>query len=196
MKHKKIQAKKEEIRSKLLLWRRSLSLREVEEKSASIERQLFSLSEWKQSKTVMFYLSFDSEVQTDNMIKEGLKEKKAVVVPLCEPHHHQIIPSRLYDFDRELSVGYCGIREPRREFVRPLAPGELDLVFVPGVSFDREGNRLGFGAGFYDRFLIKLPEHAFSVALAYEEQLVTHLPHGENDIKVNIIVTENKIYYC
>ena len=83
--------------------------------------------------------------------------------------------------------------EPKKKFFRPVSPEDIDLVIVPGIAFDRSGERIGYGMGFYDRFLKKIRKDTSSIGLAYEFQIVDDIPSEETDVKVNKIITEKRV---
>ena len=147
---------KEELREKMLTKRANLTSIEREEKSRVIKEKLFNQSEFKRAKTIMFYVAFRKEVETEQMIKESLAAKKEVVVPITDQEKKQLYLSQLKDYDRELESGTYGIKEPAADYYRPIKRNKLDLVVVPGVAFDTQGNRLGYGGGYYDRLLAGL----------------------------------------
>lgn len=183
---------KSSIRIKILALRNPLSIEEIKEKSASIKEKLFSMEVFRNSKVVFFYVSVGSEVQTHDMIKEIL-DKKKVAVPMPEKANKTLSASELLNFN-ELEPGSFSILEPKKEFVRIVNPKDLDLVVVPGIAFDKKGNRIGHGRGYFDRFLenISVPK----IALAYEMQIVDNIPADKNDVGVDFIVTEKRIIRC
>ena len=170
--------------------RNSLSKEEILEKSEQIKYNLFNLEQYKKSKTVMFFVSFNSEVHTHEMIKEALKNK-TVVIPKVE--QHEIEPSIILDFDNLVPSSKLGILEPIEAM--KIAYKNIDLVLVPGIVFDKHGHRIGFGLGFYDRFLQKVSK-SIKVGLAFDFQVVDRIPHEEHDVPVNFIVTEKMVVEC
>jgi 5-formyltetrahydrofolate cyclo-ligase len=195
-----MEEKKRKLRQEFLNKRNSLSRDEIDSKSEKIERGLFSLPEFVQAKIVMFYVSFRSEVETEKMITDALKLKKRVVVPVVEGE--KIVASEIKNFRKELARGSFGIREPKKEFIRRVEQKEIDLVVVPGVAFDKMGGRLGYGRGYYDRFLrtVSLRKghlHQCSlVGLAFDLQIAGKIPLLKKDIRVDKIVTESGIINC
>jgi len=187
---------KELLRKRILSLRRSLSYEEIQKKSEKIKQRLFSLPAFDKARALLFYLSLKDEVQTRDMIKEALKLNKIVAVPLIKLKERNILPARLYRFDEDLTIGPLGIPQPKGNLERLLPLNEIELVIVPGVAFDEKGNRIGFGMGFYDRFLKKLPARVEVVALAFELQLVQRIPSQPHDISVDCIVTERRIIHC
>ncbi|MCD5402084.1 5-formyltetrahydrofolate cyclo-ligase [candidate division NPL-UPA2 bacterium] len=184
---------KKSIRKEILVKRNGLSEEAVREKSQRIKKKLFELLEFKKAKTVMFYVAKDKEARTEEIIRESLKMGKRVAVPISKVKERDLIPSLLTAYG-ELVPGAYGILEPGEECRQPVPLESLELIIVPGVAFDRQGNRLGFGGGFYDNFLGKVPANIPRLGLAFELQLVEELPGGENDIPVDGIVTEERIY--
>ncbi len=180
----------------MLQKRRSQSSEEIERKSALFQNRLLTFSLFLEGRGVLFYLAMEDEVQTRPIIERALAMGKTISVPLIEKGEKEIIPSILKDPDKELTPGPWGILEPNRKSYRPCPLEEIDVVVVPGVAFDEAGNRLGFGRGFYDKFLRKLPGRVNFVALAFELQVVGSLPFRSHDVAVNYIITEKRIIQC
>ena len=177
----------------MLAKRKGLSEEAVREKSRKIKKKLFELPEFKKAGTIMFYAAKGKEVRTEEMIKESLKMGKRVAVPIGKVRERDLIPSFLTDYG-ELAPGAYGILEPREEHRRLVPLKKLELIIVPGVAFDRQGNRLGWGGGFYDNFLGRIPSGVPRLGLAFELQIVESLPIGEEDIPMDGIITEEIIY--
>ncbi len=186
---------KEELREKMLTKRANLTPIEREEKSRVIKEKLFNQSEFKRAKTIMFYVAFRKEVETEQMIKESLAAKKEVVVPITDQEKKQLYLSQLKDYDRELESGTYGIKEPAADYYRPIKRNKLDLVVVPGVAFDTQGNRLGYGGGYYDRLLAGLTSVS-RVGVSFEQQVAANIAAAEHDQPVNKIITEERIINC
>ncbi len=194
-----IRIKKEEIRKMALQRRNEEPLSEREKKSQKIKERLFSLLEFQKAETILFYLNKEEEVKTMEAIREARKMGKRVAVPFL--NKREIIPSILED-EKKLVKGKFGILEPSNVILRhdrgiclPLIKVEdIDMVIVPGAAFDREGNRIGFGAGYYDRFLRRLSSEVPKIGLAFSFQILNdELPHTENDISVDKVITEEEI---
>ena len=184
---------KGEIRKRILQARRALAPEEAAEKSARIVAQLLELPEYRVARTVMAYLDFRGEVQTGPFVRVALAQGKRVAVPVTEVASRRLVPSLLVRYPEEVAPGTWGIPEPLPEYVRPVPVEEIDLVVVPGVAFDPAGNRLGYGGGFYDRFLPLTRDDCFWVAPAFELQLVDRIEAGPCDCPVHCIVTEERI---
>ncbi|TDA66950.1 MAG: 5-formyltetrahydrofolate cyclo-ligase [Clostridia bacterium] len=183
-------------RETIITRRLAMSADEVATLSALVAARLWSLPEYQKAELIMSYVAFRHEVETRDIILRSLAMGKKVAVPLTVSREKRLIPSQVYDFPGDLAPGCWGILEPKTEALRPVDPSEIDLVLVPGVAFDRHGNRLGYGGGFYDRFLAQLPAHSASIALAYDFQVLPEVEHGQQDWPVNIIITEAEVIHC
>lgn len=175
------------LRNQVLDSRSALSSEERKGKSREIERRLFSLPEFQESRTILFFASFRSEVETGDMIRRALAGGKRIVLP--KVNGKELLLFRITDFDNDLAAGAWGIPEPVKG--TPADLQEIDLIIVPGAAFDEQGNRIGYGAGFYDKLL-----HGFNkpmVALAFELQIVPSVPADQHDVPVRKIVTEKRI---
>ncbi|MBI3609109.1 MAG: 5-formyltetrahydrofolate cyclo-ligase [Nitrospirae bacterium] len=187
---------KQRLRKEVLVRRNAVStvLRVI--RSADILQRFFELEVMRSASWVHFYVSCGSEVETTGMIAHALARGKRVSVPKMESTSRRLILSELKDPARELSPGPIGIPEPKSEAFRPVELDRMDLFVVPGVAFDQHGNRLGQGAGYYDRLLSSIAGKIPIIGLAFELQLVDRIPTGDHDIKVNGIVTEKRVIEC
>lgn len=186
---------KDIIRKKVLEVRNKLADEEVTRLSESILLNLRKNSFFNDSAHIMVYLDFKHEVRTDSIINYCLEHNKNVYIPICIPETYELCISRITDM-KELKSGHFGIREPMTEYIRLADSRLIDLVLVPGVAFDSSGNRIGFGAGYYDRFMKRLKPGAVKAALAYSFQVVDMVPSDEYDIPADYIVTERGTISC
>ena len=162
---------KQTLKSEIIGKRKTLSKEEVKEKNARVKENLFSMSEFKKAKNILFYVSFNSEVNTHEMIKELLDNgDKTVVVPYVLKNYPILQLSELKNFDN-IEPKTVGILEPKKQYIREFNHEKLDLVIIPGVVFDENGHRVGYGYGYYDRFLKKVKK-VKKVGLAFELQLI------------------------
>lgn len=179
---------------KVILARKDLLTKEEQaKKSEAIHRRLLSLPAWKEATFVMIYVSFGSEVTTEYLIKKALAQGKEVAVPYCYREERKLIASKIYEYPGDLIPRTWGILEPRPESLRPIDPRHIDLCLVPGVAFDISGNRLGYGAGYYDGFLPCLRAGTPKIALAFEIQIVDTVFATPRDVPVDLIITEARI---
>ena len=185
--------KKNEIRKKLLNQRRRLS----PSKKKKHEIQMLSfLQTWDifmEASIFHIFLSISDEPETTQIIKFGWETGKKIGVPCVQPDTFELFHSQLNSFE-DLRLGELGVLEPSPEQRIKLDPENFDLVIVPGIAFDHFGGRLGYGKGYYDRFLKKT--HAFRLALAFDFQLLQTVPTETHDIPMDGVLTENGIYFC
>lgn len=178
---------KNELRKQVLAARDGLMPEERKKKSRDIETRFFALHEYRIASSVLFYASFRSEVETHAMIRRALAEGKRTMLPKVAGK--QLALFEIRSFDADLSPGAWGIPEPRE--TAPVDLRDIDLIVVPGAVFDEQGNRLGYGAGFYDKLVAGCTGP--TVALAFELQVVPHVPAETHDVPVKKIVTEKRI---
>ena len=176
---------KGQIRSKILSKLKTQKEEGRSRKSKLIKDKLFRSQVFKKAKRIMFYISFGGEVDTTDMIKEAQNLGKIISVPVCKKNRG-IKPCRLSE-TTELENGLYGICEPVLK--RFVSLGNLDLVVVPGVAFDKKGNRLGHGKGYYDSFLRKLSDRTTSVGLAFNFQILPSIPTTKRDVKVHRVIS-------
>lgn len=184
---------KKQLRKNILQERNLLDEVQLKEKSNEIMRQILSLPTFLTSSTIMIYFDFKAEVETGGLAHEILKAGKRLVAPLCIGQ--DIVAYEVLDISEDVSPGMFGIREPRPDKCRLISPAEIDLVLVPGVAFDNKGNRIGYGRGYYDRFLPQLKKNCFVIGLAFSCQLVEKIEVEAHDIKMSLLVTENGVIY-
>lgn len=189
-----ISLRKKELRSEILAERGKLTKNQHEKYSENIIDKILNSDFYKNAKTIMCFISFGDEVDTHNFIKKSIQDGKRILVPITisEPRHLKV--SLLESFE-ELEPGFYNILTPKEEFLRFKDPQEIDLVITPGVAFDRDGYRVGYGGGYYDRFLSNIP-HVPAIAIAFDLQLIDQVPKEHFDIPVDYIFTEKEIIKC
>ena len=146
------------------------------------------------ARAVMVYIPFRGEVPTERIIAACLSQGKTVTAPVTLRTERRLLPLRLSGKPGELRPGEYGISEPDPDRCEPFPPELLDLVVIPGVAFDERGGRLGYGGGYYDRFLEAEAPEALRAALAFETQLSpVRLPLGDHDTLMDLIFTEARV---
>ena len=178
---------KRDIRLEVLEKRARMSPEERASKSRAIGDRLMKTGLWADAKTVFLYMSLPGEVETDRLIAEAWSQGKQVAVPKVT--EEGLVFSKLDSFE-ELSEGSFHVREPRE--IREISDGRA-LVIMPGVAFDIKCNRIGYGKGFYDRYLFEHREHP-AVALSFDFAVYSKIPSGPHDIKPGLIITESDSY--
>lgn len=158
-----------------------------------ITSTLIETDAFKTASTIMCYISFGTEVDTKPIINQCLKEGKTVLVPIIiknEDETSYMEASQLMDPESDLAPGTMGIMEPKASKIRIRDPKTIDLVIIPGMAFDRKGNRLGYGAGYYDYYLEKLRDDCNQIGLTFSFQLIDHIPTQKHDKQIKNIITE------
>ncbi len=174
---------KKEIREKLLDMRRSLTSKYIEEASEQIFSRLCAMEEVKNAQNIMVYSNFENEVKTAKLTGWLLFQGKNVFLPTVEKKEMFAVNIK----NAALELSGFGIAQPRLSGENVMEPEKLDVIIVPGIAFDREKNRLGFGGGYYDRFLPQ--SKACRIALAYDFQITKAIPREEHDQRMDYIVT-------
>jgi len=182
---------KNSLMEQFLKKRKELTKSKLITNSRQIKQLLFSTTWYRSASKILFYVSFNNEVSTHEMIKDALLNGKTVLVPKCDTEKNTLCISHLIHW-ADLEKGAYSILEPRQDCLRPVPVSSVDLIIVPGVVFDTKGNRIGYGKGFYDR-LLQEAKNAYSIGLAFESQIIESIPSEEHDEKVDIIITEDRI---
>ena len=192
---------KKKLREKHLKRRDSIPPEQKALQETSIEKRLFELDNFKKANSILMYVSFRSEVNTRKFLDDIHKMGKRLILPLVDARHKVL---KLYEVkdNSELAPGYMGIPEPDVRENRRVTIKDIDLVVIPGTGFDIQGNRLGYGGGYYDRLLsyeskqLAEVEHIPTVALAFEEQIGEEIPAEPHDIQVDMIITDKRLIRC
>ena len=177
---------KQKIRSKILLKLKKQKEEDRSKKSCLIKEKLLKDPVFKKAKRVMFYIAFKGEVETREMIASAKRLGKIIAVPVCIKNRTSLRPA-LLDSCAHLKKGPYGVSEPVAS--RYLALKDLDLVVTPGLAFDKKGNRLGRGKGYYDRFLSKIPKDTPSIGLAFRFQILPAVPITPHDVSVTKVLS-------
>jgi 5-formyltetrahydrofolate cyclo-ligase len=183
---------KHDIRQRLRRKRDGIAQEAKVRMDARICEALCALPEFVSAHTILSYASFRSEVDTFGIMQKAQEMDKRIVVPRVFAAEHVLMLYEIMSAD-ELEPGYRGIKEPPEKKERELQLRDIHLVLIPGIAFDPAGNRLGYGGGYYDILLAGKPKGMPVVALAYEEQVVASLPLEPHDVRVDIVVTPERI---
>jgi len=186
---------KESLRRKFLQQRSSLSREDWENLSQKILNRFFELELWEKVKLLTCYVSFNNEVNTLPILREAIKQNKQVAVPRVNANKDGLSFYEIKDIERDLELGSFKILEPIPERTKQISPEIPELHIVPGIVFDKKGFRIGYGRGYYDKFLNTISQEAIKVALAFDFQVIDKIPVGVNDIPIDLIITDKKIIY-
>lgn len=170
-------------------FRSKLTAEEKLSMDLSIYNKLIKASNYEKAKVIFIYVSYKNEVETHKIIKHALENGKKVCVPKIVSLKEGMEAVEIENLS-ELKVNKYGILEPEFNLEKIMAPDCIDLMIVPGVAFDRNGGRVGYGGGFYDRFINRLHKKVYKLALAYNFQIYDKVPMEENDMYIDDLISE------
>jgi len=173
---------KKALRAQIRVKKRAMTPEEIEEKSAKLVELFLASDAYKNAKAVFGYLPYNQEVRTTAAMEQILKDGKYLALPKIYGDRMDFIV--VTDLS-QVAKGYCGIPEPVHD--GPIANAQDALVLMPGMAFDKEGHRMGYGGGFYDKFLEREPNHP-TLALCYDFQMLEHLDTEAHDIPVDCVL--------
>lgn len=173
---------KQELRRSIRQRKRAMTEEEIVLKSSLLAEKFLASPAYQSAKTIYGYLPYNQEVRTVPMLEQALRDGKRVAVPKCYGDEMKFI--FLEDLSR-VEKGYAGIPEPILD--EPVADDTTALVLMPGLAFDPQGHRIGYGGGFYDKFLSREPNHP-TLALCYDFQMLPSLETQEHDIPVDYVI--------
>lgn len=173
---------KQELRQAIRARKRAMTEEDILRRSEILAEKFARSNAYQAAKTIYGYLPYNQEVRTVPMLRRALEEGKRVAVPKVYGDDMKFI---YLDDLSQVAKGYAGIPEPVAD--GPVAQDETALVLMPGLAFDRAGRRIGYGGGFYDKFLAREPHHP-TVALCYDFQVMDRLETEEFDIPVDLVI--------
>lgn len=162
-------------------------------KSMAIVKRLLAIPLAVKAHTVFTYVNFRSEVETLPLIKSWLSVGKRVCVPLTIPEESRLEAYQLTDPDHDLHPGYCQIPEPDSSRLPLVEPATIEVIVLPGSVFDVSGGRLGYGGGYYDRFISQQAPNAMRIGLAFEQQIIERLPLLPHDQRLHALISEDRL---
>jgi len=185
------------LRKEILTKRKNIDIVEKEKMDRKICDKFYESKYYRDAKNIFIYISYDSEINTKEIINKALIDNKKIYVPRTEFKTRLMDAVEIISLDNLIESEY-GILEPSIEEPH-IEPNELDLIVVPGVAFDRNGGRIGYGAGFYDRYFKKINKDNIKkiqkIALAYDFQILENIPMNEHDVPVSYIITEKEFIH-
>ena len=173
---------KKELRAQIRQQKRAMTEEQIVSKSEALGRLFLASDAYKNARTIYGYLPYNQEVRTTAMLRQALADGKRVAVPKCYGDEMRFI---YLDDLSKVEKGYCNIPEPIED--GPIADDPTALVLMPGLAFDPQGHRMGYGGGFYDKFLAAEPDHP-TLALCYDFQMLEHLETEAHDIPVDFVI--------
>lgn len=183
-----------DLRKKILALRDGISSDELAQKSKVISEKILAFKEIEMARNVFIYVNFRSEVITLSLINELMDRDKVISVPKTYVNENRMEAIHIDNVKEDLVPGYCDILEPRPDILQSniTEAQNIDVIILPGSVFDERGGRMGYGGGYYDRFVEKIP-FAIRIGLAFEEQLVAEAPLQPHDELLDYIVTEKRV---
>lgn len=192
-----LKLEKQRIRKSVLAARGQLADEARAACDAAITARLLQLPEYRQASMVLGYMNFGSEYASDFWARRVLADGKQLVLPKVNRHSNMLDLYRIDDLEIQLGTGLWGIREPVVERCKRLNDiNEVEFALLPGVAFSRDGARLGYGGGYYDKLLAQMTHRPTLVCAAFGLQIVAQIPQEETDIKTAWIVTEAETIDC
>jgi 5-formyltetrahydrofolate cyclo-ligase len=182
-----------ELRKEMSARRNGIPAPERREKSRRIAAHVLESPFFAVSKTIFLYMHIGTEVETGELAAAILSAGRILCVPWRR--REEMSACRIYSLARDLSLSAQGILEPEPTRRQPVPPSELDMVLAPGLAFDRTGWRLGYGGGYYDRFLPLCRPEVLVCGLAFSCQILPHIVFDSHDRKMSCLVSEEGIYY-
>lgn len=191
------QAMKQSLRQSIIAARQKLAAAEREAFSRSISVRISALKPCQSASTVLGYMSFGAEFDTTAWVQQVLLDGKQLLLPRVNRDSKELDLYQVTDLQHDLAPGAWDIPEPLPERCRKVdSLNEIDFILLPGVAFARDGSRLGYGGGFYDKLLARMPHQPVLVAAAFGMQLVPQIPQEATDRKVEWLVTEQETIHC
>ena len=197
-----IQVMKQAIRQRIIADREQLTAAERAFMSHAISERIANLNAYRTANTVLAYMSFGAEFCTEEWVQQAFRDDKCVLLPKVNRATNELDIYRVSNLQHDLAPGMWNIREPLVErCTKIIALNEVDLILLPGIAFGRDGARLGYGGGFYDKLLARIKDadqgcRPALVAGAFAIQLVEGLPQEATDHKVEWVVTESETIRC
>ncbi|MBQ7986559.1 MAG: 5-formyltetrahydrofolate cyclo-ligase [Clostridia bacterium] len=179
---------KNKIREEMKQKRRNMMPEEVFEKSQMAQKIFLESEQYKNAKAIMLYLPLGNEVDTKAIINNAFSLEKKVLVPVTDSKTFEITAFKITE-GMEFEKGTFSVKEPKERISFELS--KIDVVLVPGIAFDRDGGRIGFGKGCYDKFLKGIK--AVKIGFCYDFQLVDSIETDENDVSMDYVITEKEI---
>lgn len=191
------QIRKLALRQSIIAAREKMPSLERARASQAITHTLCGLASYRKARAVLAYLNFGAELEAELFVQQALIDGKQVYLPKVNRATKQLDVYRISDLRHDVAPGTWEIREPIAERCGLLADlGEIDFTLLPGVAFSRDGSRLGYGGGFYDKLLPSMPHRPVRVAGAFSMQVVDKLPLEPFDQKIDWLVTEHEVIAC
>lgn len=183
---------KSTLRSEMRASRLNLTEEEFIEKSKAIANVIMELPQYKEAERIMVYLPLEGEVNIKHLFGPAWEAGKELYVPVCEGQEPGVMQAALYKKKSITTITKQKVMEP--VFARYIDPEDLDLLLIPGLAFDKQGHRLGYGGGYYDRFFHRLNKKAVKIGITFDLQVFDEIPYETHDQFLDGLITESGFY--
>ncbi len=187
--------KKAALRKLMREKRQKMTEEDQQIESVMLDRKISRLADLQERRSLMATYPVRGEAHALGFLKQWLFDNRKLIFPVIKSDTVELLPYQIRTFEM-LIPGYRGIYEPDPKLATPVLPSEIEVILVPGLAFDFDGNRLGMGGGYFDRFLTKVSPNALLIGICWDWQLVSSLPTTGHDRPIDIIVTPNSAYDC
>ena len=190
-----IKEKKQELREQMASLLDGIAKETLEEKNRVVVDKLYDFANFLEAKIVLLFLSKNQEVESNLIIERALELNKIVVLPLIGKDRPKVTLYKIDTLEKDIVQDAEGCFTPNIDRCKKVPIDCIDIAIVPGLAFDEKGGRIGYGDGYYDHLIPRLPITTRKVAVALEEQLVPLIPMESHDKFVDIIITDNRVIY-
>lgn len=190
-----IKDRKNEIRKEMIAKIDEMPEAERLKSLKKVEDRLFAFANFIEANIALLFTNRSVEIETRKIIQRSIIANKIIALPTFDSENREMIPMKIDNIKSDLIVGAHGRLEPDATKCKRVPIDCIDIAIVPGLAFDEKGGRIGTGDGYYDRLIPKLPITTRKVALAYESQIIQHIPMESHDKYVDIIITDARIIY-
>lgn len=186
---------KKELRKEYKMLRNQMDLTNVEKKSKLIVEKVIDSDFFVKAKNIMVYVPYKNEVDIRKVFEIAWERRKQILVPKTDSLTKKMEPYVIKSWD-ELIIGNYNIYEPNNNKKKPFLIDKIDVILVPGIIFARDGYRIGYGGGYYDRFFERFKDLPLIVGIAYDFQILDFLPNDNYDYPVSEIITDEQVIFC
>lgn len=182
---------KKQLRKEIICLRDALSVAERNDKAEIIIKKLLATELYQKANHIMLFAAFGSELNLLPLLETIIKEGKHAYLPVVDKKTNRILPIEVHNLE-DLKPGCYGIPEPSLDSYQETTPDLLDLIITPAVAFDIDKYRIGYGAGYYDRFFVSLKKDMLKIGVGFDEQLISEVPREPHDIQLDYVLTDKR----
>ena len=183
---------KKQLRKEIICLRDALSAAERDAKAEIIIKKLLATELYQNANYIMLFAAFGSELNLLPLVETIIKTGKHAYLPVVDKKINRILPIEVHSL-ADLKTSAYGIPEPSPDNYKEVTPDLLDLIITPAVAFDNDKYRIGYGAGFYDRFFASLKKNIIKIGVGFDEQLIPEVPREPHDIQLNYVLTDKRL---